>query len=341
MEYPSLDKPKAGATRFNTDSSQLEIYDGNQWTGVMSGYTPEQQTGGTRGVVFAGESPSKNTNISYVNLTTTGNSADFGDLTKSCGEAKACASRTRGVVQLSGDNPNTILTLEYVTISYLGNSIDFGDLNVAWWMRATAGSATRGIFAGGLYPGSTMKDDIDYITISTTGNGLDFGNLTEAKNAAGGLASPTRMVIGGGQSPGSNPNTTNTIEYITIASTGNGSDFGDLSVIGKEVVAVSNATRGIFGPRKSNPAVVNSIDYITIATLGNAIDFGDDSSAARGGAMSMSSPTRGAWAGGYTPSLTNSIEYVQMMTTGNGYDFGDLSYNQQYGGGCSNGHGGL
>ena len=48
MEYPSLDTAKAGAIRFNTDLSQLEIYDGNQWTGVL-GTSPEQQTGGTRG----------------------------------------------------------------------------------------------------------------------------------------------------------------------------------------------------------------------------------------------------------------------------------------------------
>ena len=49
MEKPSLDTAKAGAFRFNTDSSQLEIYDGNQWTGVLA-TSPEQQTGGTRGL---------------------------------------------------------------------------------------------------------------------------------------------------------------------------------------------------------------------------------------------------------------------------------------------------
>ena len=27
---------KAGAIRFNTDTSQMEIWDGNQWTGVMA-----------------------------------------------------------------------------------------------------------------------------------------------------------------------------------------------------------------------------------------------------------------------------------------------------------------
>ena len=39
--------------RFNTDSSQLEIYDGNQWTGILA-TSPELQTGGTRGLHGAG-----------------------------------------------------------------------------------------------------------------------------------------------------------------------------------------------------------------------------------------------------------------------------------------------
>ena len=47
MEYPSLDKPIAGAFRFNTDSDQMEIYDGNQWTVVLS-TSSYQQTGGTK-----------------------------------------------------------------------------------------------------------------------------------------------------------------------------------------------------------------------------------------------------------------------------------------------------
>ena len=53
MEYPSLDKPTAGATRFNTDSSQLEIYDGNQWTGILA-TSSYQQTGGDRGLFGGG-----------------------------------------------------------------------------------------------------------------------------------------------------------------------------------------------------------------------------------------------------------------------------------------------
>ena len=56
MEKPSLDTAKAGALRFNTDSSQMEIYDGNQWTGIL-GTSPELQTGGARGFAVGGRNP--------------------------------------------------------------------------------------------------------------------------------------------------------------------------------------------------------------------------------------------------------------------------------------------
>ena len=42
---------------------------------------------------------------------------------------------------------------------------------------------------------------------------------------ANNFSSTTRSVRGGGQSP----NTTNVIEYVQIATTGNAKDFGDLS----------------------------------------------------------------------------------------------------------------
>ena len=76
MEKPSLDTAKAGAMRFNTDSSQMEIYDGNQWTGILA-TSPELQTGGTRGMQFAGEAPTFHN--TFFNIATTGDAIDFGD----------------------------------------------------------------------------------------------------------------------------------------------------------------------------------------------------------------------------------------------------------------------
>ena len=40
----------SGSIRFNTDSSKLEIYNGDQWFDIDS-TSPEEQTGGTRGLI--------------------------------------------------------------------------------------------------------------------------------------------------------------------------------------------------------------------------------------------------------------------------------------------------
>ena len=36
MEYPSLSTPTAGSIRFNTDSSKMEIYNGDKWWEIDS-----------------------------------------------------------------------------------------------------------------------------------------------------------------------------------------------------------------------------------------------------------------------------------------------------------------
>ena len=36
MEYPSLGTPPAGSIRFNTDSSKMEIYNGDKWWKIDS-----------------------------------------------------------------------------------------------------------------------------------------------------------------------------------------------------------------------------------------------------------------------------------------------------------------
>ena len=48
---PSLETATSGSIRFNTDSSKLEIYNGEQWFEIDA-TSPEEQTGGTRGIVI-------------------------------------------------------------------------------------------------------------------------------------------------------------------------------------------------------------------------------------------------------------------------------------------------
>ena len=96
------------------------------------------------------------------------------------------------------------------------------------------------------------------------------------------MASSTRGVFGGGI----DPNALNVIDYITIASTGNANDFGDLSqhATGRNT-GISNSVRGVAGIYIT-PAYQNSWEYITIQSMGNAQDFGEsavDNSGLRGG----------------------------------------------------------
>ena len=88
---------RAGAIRFNTDLSQLEIYDGNQWTGILA-TSPHQQTGGTRAVLAGGYSPGGVNTMDFFNVDITGDAVDFGNLTTSQYYGAGFGSRTHGFV---------------------------------------------------------------------------------------------------------------------------------------------------------------------------------------------------------------------------------------------------
>ena len=359
MEYPSLDKPTAGAFRFNTDSSQLEIYDGNQWTGILA-TSPEQQTGGTRGFIAGGYTNAPVAaygDISYFNVATTGNALDFGDTIATGGRTASGSSRTRGITFYA--NAPAKNTIEYITMQSLGNAVDFGDLLNLEDSNAATSDATRTIVAGG-YPNNpdgssgsgpyTRTNVIQYITIAQTGNAIDFGDLAVARSDFDGCSSPTRGVFGGGGTSPAAATRGNVIDYITIQTTGNSADFGDLTQKRSHLDAGSNAIRGIFVQGidvTPSTTPVNTLDYVTMATLGDAVDFGDATTATLtyGRAVSTSPTRLVAACGGYgsSPYNINAMDYVEIMTTGNTIDFGDALPAAGLEGpvGFSNGHGGL
>ena len=321
-------------TQFGSTFDGVTTFDSQAYFVPPGGNTRERNRG--RGVFAAGETPSKVNTIEYINIQSMGTAKDFGDLTITAGNVKGLGSSTRGVFRVD-NNPTSRNVLEFITFATTSNATDFGDLVIAVQSRPGASNQTRGIFSGGLFPGSSVHNDMDYITIATAGNAADFGNLSVSRGDAESLASPTRMVVAGGWTPG--PTYSDVVDYVTIATTGNAADFGDLTVGRRSGTAVASSTRGVFGPGKA-PSVSNVIDFVTIASTGNATDFGD-ALVARGGARSASNSIRGLFSGGYTPSLINGIEFINIATTGNGADFGDMTFVSQYGGGCSDSHGGI
>ena len=94
--------------------------------------------------------------------------------------------------------------------------------------------------------------------------------------------------MGGNRSPGND----NIIDFVTIPTAGNASDFGDLTVGRTGISCVASITRGVCGLGFVSPANKDEIDYITISTTGNASDFGNLNTASRDGA-GVSNSTRG------------------------------------------------
>jgi len=204
--------------------------------------------------------------------------------------------------------------------------------------QATSNS-TRAINGGGWSP---VSDVLDYVTIQSTGNAVDFGNLSVAREIDCAAGSPTRGIWAGGISPGSSPAAHNIIEFVSIATLGNTTDFGDLATASWGNSGCGNATRMImFGGQSVSPATYDgTISSITIATLGNAVNFGDMIDTTAQGRGGCSSPTR-AVSGGHNSPTSTEIEYVQIATEGDSVDFGDLTVARYYASGVSNGHGGL
>ena len=303
-----------------------------------TGRTEERGRG--RGL-FAGGRPGPsspyNTNtIQFIQIQSTGNSQDFGDLTSARDLMGSAASSVRGVFAGAG-TPDYLNTIDFVTISTTSNAIDFGDLLAANYTPGALASNTRAVWGGGATPADSTEDTIQFATIASLGNTTDFGNLTVGRRHVGGLSSPTRGVYGAGASPG----VTNVMDFITIASTGDATDFGDMTETKNDTAGCSNATRGLFIGGDSG--VKNTIEFITIATTGNGTDFGDMIAGIRYGA-GLSDSIRGVFTGGGAPgnSARNTIDFVTIETTGNSQDFGDLSISPlAYPSSCSDSHGGL
>ena len=214
--------------------------------------------------------------ISYITISSTGNAADFGDLTQARSQVSSTSngSDDRGVWFGGYSGSATTDRIDYVTISTLGNATDFGNTSPGATQDTSAtsnGTNERGIFSGGNR--TSISDVIDYITISSPGNATDFGNLLAAKSFTASCSNLTneRGCIAGGSTH------TNVIQYVTINSTGNATDFGDLLSAMYGAAGTSNGTteRGVYGGGYPGPVNQNVIQYITISSTGNATDFGD------------------------------------------------------------------
>ena len=335
-EFPGLTRDFT----FGTEFKGVTTFDTQGYFVPPSGTT--EQRGRGRGLFAAGDPGT--TSINYITIASMGNAFEFGDLTEGRLGAGSAASSTRALFAggfVSAANKDTI---DFVTIATTGNAVSFGELvGTDRHEIGGASSSTRALFAGGSISASpNHTDEIDYVTIASLGDATDFGNLVLARRNTTGVMSPTRAVFCGGRNDTPSPSTQQEeMDYVTIATTGNALDFGDLTVARGRMGSVCSSTRGVIGGGEGSPADSNVIDYITIASTGNAQDFGDMITASEGNNGGCSNSLRGVFGGHDSPAGRNVLEYITISSTGNSQDFGDLKQDAARKTGCSDSHGGL
>ena len=294
------------------------------------------QRGGAKGFFVGGQDTSNgNTKIvDFINIESQGNAIKFGDLTTATRMTGATASDTR-LLSAGGFTSSSTDTIEFFTIATQSNATDFGNLQSARYGVGCLSNQTRGVLAAG----NPYTNTIDFVTIATTANAQNFGDLLNFNPSfPATCSSSTRGIITGGEGPSPFPYFDN-IEFVTIASTGNGTDFGNLLAANFGLGGGSSPTRGVFGGGAA-PSAVNVIQFITIASTGDATDFGD-LTLTRSYVSGCSSHIRGVFGGGNTPSNVNNIDFVTITTTGNASDFGDLIEGRESLRASSNSHGGI
>ena len=324
---PSNNYEDTSGNAIFTSDEQLMLNKQGKWPTAGNAYSP--------GFVLSGGNNYKT--VHQFNMASQADSTDFGDSSAlNIFLAAAFGSSTRMVAHL-GDSSQP--TIEYWPVATGGTATDFGDVTVARYGAAGTSSSTRGLISGGY--GSGVTNIIDYVTIASAGNATDFGDLVNTFYRTTGGQSTTRSYTATGM--GNSPLFGNIdhINYVTIASAGNATDFGSATAAKKQCLSgQSNSTRGIIAGGYSS-SQLNVIEYITIASTGNGTDFGDLQAADSSAGGACTSPTR--WFGFDFGGSLADIQYITIASTGNSQDWADLTTNDLTNStsGTSASHGGI
>ena len=226
---------------------------------LVQRYAHEALSDGTYGLSVSGNGGPSNTilsDIEYVTIATTGDGTDFGDLITARKGTAGAGNGTRGVVAGGHGSPVDYMTdIEYITMATPGNGVSFGDLiaepspntnnDRGKEYHFCVGDQTRIVWASGKTNYNVRTNSMSYAAYDTPGTSVDFGDVTVGRHMGTSVDNASRGVFMGG-SAGSLSQTengyyVNTMDYITIQTIGNASDFGDLSYVTQRAGGASGA----------------------------------------------------------------------------------------------------
>jgi hypothetical protein len=258
--------------QYNTIDSTGNATDyGDLVTAVGGG--PVGASGAGRGTFAGGYTAPGNTDdIQYITISSTGNASVLSDLPSQM-SGQGASDGVRGWIRHNGT-----ANIYQWTISSTANAIDWADLNYSTNYGLAAGCSLqdRLFYAGGHDGNVTTYDYISYKSTLNNTIAQDFGNLQEAAYQTAGTSDGTKgFILGGHIQSGA---VTNKMQVITIATTGNASDWGNMTTINMSQGCCGNTSRCLAaggGPNGGNDQT-NVIMYWnpTLGT-GNAVDFGD------------------------------------------------------------------
>jgi len=226
------------------------------------------------------------------------------------------------MVTFGGYSPDYNSEINYIEIATTGDATDFGDCSRTNGFGSGMASSTRGVLRLGRNP-SSHSNHMEYVTFSSNGGVAEFGDDGSLlQDSIAPFADSTRgcLATGTEYSPA--------IRYITIASTGDSTPFGDLSSARYMGGGAGGAspTRGFaFGglSPKTPTASTKIIEYINIQSGGNAVKFGE-LTVARRAIAAVTNSTRAVMCSGDTPA-TDTMDYITMASEGEAVDFGNIT----------------
>ena len=228
----------------------------------------------TRGISAGGNLGTQaGAQIQYFAFSTGGTAQSFGNLLAAIQNFSGASNEITGLFQ--GQPSSGAAYLQSIIIATTGTTLNFTSLPNRIQSPAATASPTRFVLAGGLI--STATANILYNDFASGGATPTFGNLTLARMNLGGLSSSVRAVFAGGRSSTSNQAQFTTIDYITIATTGNATTFGALpNPLNPSNSGTSNKIRGVWmGGSNPTTSIARTMQYITITTTGNSLNFGE------------------------------------------------------------------
>jgi hypothetical protein len=248
-----------------------------------------------------------------------------------------CANSTKGYVIGGldfGGGANggyNLGQLRYFSYSTSGNSQYNSELSASKTASSaiTGNNNTRGVNMLGSNYSITLFPviPIEYFTTATGGSVGSFGSMSGTYGSAGSGAcfNNTRILascgnkgqFGGGDTPVS------TINYITTATTGNSSFFGNLSrgatYAGGQSTSASN-TKGLFSGTAVTTGPASNIDQVTIATTGDTTNFGNLTTACQGRSGGASNTITGLVFTG-----DSSVDKITIASNSNATSWGSIA----------------